>query len=157
MGDLQADRVMMPRSAKGKGKKRIDRRPIPLPPALIAKLRIAAGNRPADAPLLQRPDGQAWRPGNSDHIRPFTAALAAAGLRKVIPYSLRHTSITRALLRGVPARVVPTCTTRRFRCSSATTPHAIATYGDTMVRAAQIELAPEVASPAVVPLARRRT
>jgi integrase len=50
VSDLQADRVMMPRSAKGKGKKRIDRRPIPLPPALIAKLKLAAGDRSADAP-----------------------------------------------------------------------------------------------------------
>jgi integrase len=157
VGDLQADRVMMPRSAKGKGKKRIDRRPIPLPPALIAKLRIAAGNRPADAPLLQRPDGQAWRPGNSDHVRPFTAALAAAGLRKVIPYSLRHTSITRALLRGVPTRVVAELHDTSVQMIERNYAACLATYGDAMVRAAQIELVPEAASPAVVPLARRRT
>jgi integrase len=157
VGDLQADRVMMPRSAKGKGKKRIDRRPIPLPPALIAKLRIAAGDRPVDAPLLQRPNGQAWRPGNADHIRPFAAALAAAGLRKVIPYSLRHTSITRALLRGVPVRVVADLHDTSVAMIERNYAACLATYGDAMVRAAQIELAPAVASPAVVPLARRRT
>ena len=78
VGDLQADRLMLPRSAKGKGRKRIERRPIPIPPALVAKLRVAAGERPADAPLLQRLDGAAWR--RSDHSRPFDRALEAAGL-----------------------------------------------------------------------------
>ena len=45
VGDLQADRILMPSSAKGRGRKRIDRRPLPLPAALAAKLRIAAGDR----------------------------------------------------------------------------------------------------------------
>jgi integrase len=156
VGDVQTDRVMMPRSAKGKGKKRIDRRSVPLPPGLIDKLKIAAGNRPADAPLLQRPDGEAWRPGNSGHIRPFTAALAAAGLRKVIPYALRHTSITRALLRGVPVRVVADLHDTSIEMIERNYASCLATYGDAMVRAAQIELAPEAVSSVVTPLARHR-
>src|SRR5262245_25500864 len=75
VGDLQPDRVMMPRSAKGRGRKRIDRRPIPIPPSLVTKLRTAVGDRPADAPLLQRTDGTAWRPEFSDLSRPFERAL----------------------------------------------------------------------------------
>src|SRR5262249_6433622 len=104
VADLQKDRLLMPRSAKGRGRKRIDRRPIPIPPTLAIRLRVAAGESLSDPPLLQRQDGGAWRP--SDHSRPFGNALAAAGLPKVVPYALRHSSITRALLRGVPVRVV---------------------------------------------------
>src|SRR5262249_22706417 len=99
--ELQSDRLLMPRSAKGRARKRIDRRPIPIPSSLAAKLGTAAGDRPSDAPLLQRPDGNAWNTGRSDHNRPFESALAVAGLPKVVPYALRHSSITRALLRGV--------------------------------------------------------
>ena len=43
VGDLQASRadarLMMPSSKKGRGRKRIERRPIPIPPALATKLR----------------------------------------------------------------------------------------------------------------------
>jgi integrase len=156
VGDLQTDRVMMPRSAKGKGKKRIDRRPIPLPPGLIDKLKIAAGDRPAGAPLLQRPDGAAWRSANSDHSRPFANALAAAGLFKVVPYALRHTSIVRMLSRGIPARVVADAHDTSVSMLERNYAKYIADYSDTMLRAAQIELAPEV-SPVVVPLLGRRS
>jgi integrase len=156
VGDLQAVRVMMPRSAKGKGKKRIDRRPIPLPPGLINKLKTAAGDRPANAPLLLRGDGEAWRTANSDHSRPFANALAAASVPKVVPYALRHTSITRALLRGVPVRVVADLHDTSVAMIERNYAACIASYGDAMVRAAQIELAPEV-SPVVVPLPGRRS
>jgi hypothetical protein len=46
VGDLQDDReprLMMPSSLKGKGTKRIDRRPVPIPASLAAKLQQAAG------------------------------------------------------------------------------------------------------------------
>jgi integrase len=156
VGDLQAERVMMPRSAKGRGRKRIDRRPIPLPPSLIAKLRAAAGDRPADAPLLQRADGGAWQPGTSDHSRPFASALVAAGLPKIVPYALRHSSIVRALLRGVPVRVVADQHDTSVLMIERNYAKYIADYSDTMVRAAQIELAPEPAGK-VVPLSARRS
>jgi integrase len=149
--DLQSDRLLMPRSAKGRGRKRIDRRPIPIPPALMGRLRSAAGDRPADAPLLQCQDGQAW----SDHTRPFARALAAAGLPKVVPYSLRHSSITRALLRGVPVRVVADQHDTSVAMIERNYASCIADYSDTIVRAAQIELAP-VTTNKVVPLSPRR-
>jgi integrase len=57
VSDLQSGGVLMPRSVKGKGKKRIDRRPMPLPATLVTKLRTVAEGRPADAPLLRRADG----------------------------------------------------------------------------------------------------
>jgi integrase len=153
--DLQADRLMMPRSAKGRGRKRVERRPIPIPPGLVAKLKGAAGDRPADAPLLQRSDGQAWQSGHSDHSRPFENALAAAGLPKVVPYALRHSSITRSLLRGVPVRVVADTHDTSIAMLERTYAKYIADYSDTVVRAAQIELAPG-ADTKVVPLVARR-
>jgi integrase len=156
VADLQSDRLLMPRSAKGRGRKRIDRRPVPIPPALAVRLRAAAGDRPADAPLLQRSDGQAWHVGASDHSRPFERALAAAGLPKVVPYSLRHSSITRALLRGVPVRVVADQHDTSVAMIERNYASCIADYSDTMVRAAQIDLAP-TATDKVVPLPPRRS
>jgi integrase len=156
VGDLQADRVMMPRSAKGKGKKRIDRRPIPLPPRLIDKLKTAAGDRPADAPLLQRPDGAAWRSANSDHSRPFANALAAAGLPKVVPYSLRHSAAVRMLSGRVPVATAADALDTSPRMLSQHYAKYIADYSDTVLRAAQIDLAGEPADK-VVPLAARRS
>lgn len=156
VGDLQSDRVMMPRSAKGRGRKRIDRRPVPIPPALVRRLRMAVGDRPADAPLLQRRDGGAWQSGNSDHSRPFARALAAAGLPKVVPYALRHTSITRSLLRGVPVRVVADQHDTSVVMIERNYASCIADYSDTVVRAAQIDLDAPV-NDTVVPLGTRRS
>jgi integrase len=154
VGDLQTDRVLIPRSAKGRGRKRIDRRPIPIPPTLVTKLRAAAADRPADAPLLQRTDGQAWRPEFSDLSRPFERALADAGLPKVVPYSLRHSSITRALLRGVPVRVVADVHDTSVAMIERNYASVIGDHSDAMVRSAQLELGP-VAGDVVVPMVRR--
>jgi integrase len=109
VGDLQdgrEPRLMMPSSLKGKGTKRIDRRPVPIPASLAAKLQQAAGDRPPGAPLLLQPDGAPR--GMSDLRRPFRAIVEKAGLdpTEVTSYALRHSSITRQLLRGVPIRVV---------------------------------------------------
>ena len=107
--DLQADRTAprldMPTSRKGRGRK-IERRPVPIPPSLAAKLKTAGAGRPAEAPLLVKPSGDRWR--QSDHARPFTKAALAAGLdpAEVTIYALRHSSIVRALLSNVPVRVV---------------------------------------------------
>jgi len=156
VGDLLADKLMMPRSAKGRGQKRIDRRPIPIPPTLVTKLQAAVAGRPADAPLLQRPDGAAWHSGHSDHSRPFERALKTAGLPKVVPYTLRHTSITRSLLRGVPTRVVADQHDTSVAMLERSYAHATADYSETMVRQAQIEIVPSATSEVVVPLASRR-
>jgi integrase len=155
VGDLQPDRVMLPRSAKGKGQKRIERRPVPIPPSLSSRLRAAASDRPSDAPLLQRADGGAWQPGRSDHSKPFDRALEAAGLLKVVPYALRHSSITRALLRGVPARVVADLHDTSISQLEKTYAKWIGDHSDAVVRAAQLDLAPG-ADGKVVPLAARR-
>jgi hypothetical protein len=80
---------------------------VPIPATLAAKLRAAAGKRPADQPLLLKTDGTAWhqiRP--DDHLEPFAQAAARAGLAGVTMYALRHSAIVRSLIAGVPIRIV---------------------------------------------------
>jgi integrase len=153
IGDLQADRLLMPRSAKGRGQKRIERRPIPIPPTLVARLATAAGDRGTDAPLLQRANGGVWR--SVDLGRPFARALAAAGVPKAVPYALRHSSIVRALLRGLPTRLVADMHDTSVAMLERTYAKYIADHSDTAIRAAQLDLAPTTEEK-VVPLPARR-
>jgi integrase len=111
IGDLQADRpdprVMMPSSRKGRGHKRIDRKPVPITSDLAAKLKRAAGDRMPTESLLLRADGTPWRPATADYRLPFISVVRRVGLdpTTVTLYSLRHSSIVRALLAGVPVRL----------------------------------------------------
>jgi len=65
VADLQADRpdprLMMPSSRKGKGIKRIERKPVPITSSLAAQLRQAARNRARTEQLLLRTDGAPWQ------------------------------------------------------------------------------------------------
>src|SRR5262249_34320424 len=112
VGDAQGDRadprLMMPSARKGKGRKRIERRPVPIPSNLARALKQASIGRPSEAPLLTRPSGAPWR--HSDHRHPFARAVKAAGLDPAIVtiYALRHSSIVRQLLANTPTRVVAT-------------------------------------------------
>jgi integrase len=106
VGDLRADKsapkLCVPTSKKGRGQKRVGRYTVPIPPSLAAKLR---SNRPAEEPLIQRRSAR-WRP--YDHRHPFAAAVERARLDPALVtiYALRHSSIVRQLLAGVPTRVV---------------------------------------------------
>jgi len=110
VGDLQGDRadprLMMPSARNGKGRKRIERRPVPIPLNLVTALKQASVGKSSEAPLLTRPDGAPWR--HSDHRHPFARAVKAAGLDPAVVtlYALRHSSIVRQLLANVPIRVV---------------------------------------------------
>jgi integrase len=112
VGDLQCDRLdprlMMPSARKGRGRKRIERRPVPIPTNLAILLNQARAGRPDEAPLLTKPSGDLWR--SSDHRHPFARAVATAGLdpAEVTIYALRHSSIVRQLLANTPIRVVAT-------------------------------------------------
>ena len=107
VGDLQRDRLMVPGSKKGRGGGKPDRTPVPLTPGLAHRLKAAAAGRPASAPLLLRADGAPWQPVIADHRLPFERAAGVAGLPAgTTIYSLRHSSIARALLRGLPVKVV---------------------------------------------------
>ena len=95
---------MMPSSKKGEGRKRIDRRPVPIPKAFANKLADLAGDRAPGAPLLTKPGGGPWK--KSDHLRLFARAVAYAGLDPNITLgALRHSAIVRQLLAGTPIRV----------------------------------------------------
>jgi integrase len=99
---------MMPSSRKGRGVKKITRRPVPIPASLAARLQQTIGDRARNEPLLLRADGTPWQPSRGDYRWPFVHVAGSAGLDPVTVtfYSLRHSSIVRALLAGVPTRVV---------------------------------------------------
>jgi integrase len=82
VGDLQCDRsdprLMMPSARKGRGLKRIERRPVPIPTNLAILLNQTGAGRSNEAPLLTKPNGELWRP--SDHRHPFARAVTTAGL-----------------------------------------------------------------------------
>jgi integrase len=110
VGDLQADRLMMPTSKKGRGVKVIRRYPVPIPSGLAAALAEEAQSRPADVSLLRDPDGEAWKHSRMGWRQRelFHKTVAAAGLDpdRVTPYALRHSSIVRQLRRGTPIALV---------------------------------------------------
>jgi integrase len=110
--DLQTGveaRVMIPVSDKGPGKKAIRERPIPILPSLAIKLqRVAEGRRPGDWLLVDEEGGQWRKKAEND---PFKAITKRLGIlddaeQPVTMYALRHYSITRQLLNGVPESVV---------------------------------------------------
>jgi integrase len=102
--DSEAPRLMMPVSRKGKGTKGALRRPVPIPLPLAGRLH--AVDRLTTEPLLTKPSGARW--SKSDHSRLFTRAAERCGLdpAEVTMYALRHSSVVRQLLGGVPIRVV---------------------------------------------------
>jgi integrase len=110
VGDVQGDRadprLMMPSARKGKGRKRIERRPVPILTNLATALKQASVGKPDEALLLTRPSGAPWRHG--DHRHPFARTVMRAGLdpASVTIYALRHSNIVRQLLANTPIRVV---------------------------------------------------
>jgi integrase len=118
VGDLRADelaeaKLLMPRSGKGGGrlrvKKKYERISTPITPALAARLKVAAAGRPHDAALLLWRGERGWGVEPSANYRgDFRAIVAAVGLDpvEVTAYALRHSSIVRMLLAGIPVRLV---------------------------------------------------
>jgi integrase len=106
VGDVAADHLTMPTSRKGRGTKKVGRRHVPVSSSLCQRLTAVAKGKPADAPLLTKPSGEVWK--KSDHNRPFRRAAVLAKLDpdEATIYALRHSSITRQLVAGVPIRVV---------------------------------------------------
>jgi integrase len=142
VGDLQADRpdprLMMPSAKKGKGRKRIDRRPVPIPSGLAVLLKQAAAGRPADAHLLRKPDGGSWKRG--DHHRRFERAVKRAGLDATM-YALRHSAIVRQLLAGAPIRIVATAHDTSVVQIERTYSRYISDHSDTLLRRGLLDLA----------------
>jgi integrase len=139
--DVQADRarLLMPSSKKGRGSKRIDRHPVPIPTALAARLVAAGQGRPDNAPLLLKPSGDRWR--KSDHLRLFARAAQQAGLDDKASFnSLRHSNIARALLAGVPIRVVAATRDTSVAMIEATYSRYIGEHSDTIARQGMLDL-----------------
>jgi integrase len=112
-GDLQADgpdpRLLMPTSYKGRGEKERQQVPVPITASLAALLDELRRDRPRDAPLLLKGDGTRWLATNkSEQWTIFREVAESAKLDpdEITCYALRHSSICRALLKGVPVSVV---------------------------------------------------
>jgi integrase len=157
IADLQDDRpdprLMMPSSRKGGRGRQVTRKPVPITSDLAAKLRRAAGNRDRTAPLLLRADGQRWHPENSDHLPLFAQAAESAGLDCTM-YALRHSSIVRQLLAGVPIRLVADLADTSVGEIERTYSRYIAGHGDALVRRGLLDLTAPPIGANVVPLAR---
>ncbi|MET4345691.1 site-specific integrase [Bradyrhizobium sp. RT9a] len=106
-------KVMMPKSAKGGGRnrsqKKIERYSVPITVQLATRLKLAAKGRADDAPLLMQSDASPWdkNPGQNYH-RQVDKVVTAIGLdpADVTAYCLRHSSIVRMLKMSVPIRLV---------------------------------------------------
>jgi integrase len=140
--DARSDpRLMMPSSRKGRGQKKISRRPVPIPASLAAKLRRIAEGKAPTAALLTKPSGEPWK--KSDHSRPFARAARAAGLKpdEVTIYALRHSSIVRQLLAGVPVRVVAVNHDTSVAMIERTYSRYIGDHADALARRALLDIA----------------
>ena len=123
---VQKQRLMVPRSMKGRGEKEIPNVAIPLPAEALAKLTPLTKGRAGTAPLLmrwhheqvrgdkqtgtaprwERVERRQWSDA-SQMARRWRETLQLAELpSNIVPYSLRHSSIVRALQAGLPVRLV---------------------------------------------------
>src|SRR5262249_42145909 len=122
VGDLDlakpsAPQLLMPRSGKGHANKRAqkmaERVRVQITPQLATGLKAEAKGRAGEAPLLTRSTGEPWGYRRSDPYRTeFAEVVEAAGLdpKKVTPYSLRHSYVSRALLRGISITLIADAT-----------------------------------------------
>jgi integrase len=134
-------RLMMPSSRKGCGQKKISRRPVPIADGLAAKLRRTVKGRAPAAPLLTKSSGEPWK--KSDHSRLFTRTARAAGVDpdEVTIYALRHSSIVRQLLAGVPVRVVAVNHDTSVVMIERTYSRHIGDHADALARVALLDIA----------------
>jgi hypothetical protein len=80
-------RLMMPSSRKGRGRKKIERGPVPIPAGLATKLRSIVNDRPLGAALLVKPSPEAQHAsGDEPAARPRVPwCLGLPGLLTTIP------------------------------------------------------------------------
>jgi integrase len=160
--DEATPKLWMPRSGKGhpskRAKKMQERVPVPVPEGLAALLKAEAKGRAAHDPLLTRNgNGEAWGFRRNDHYRrDFAAAVAAVGLdpKTVTPYSLRHSGISRALLRGVPLTIVADLADTSEREIRKHYARNIANVADALARRALLQLDVPAGANVVIPIAR---
>jgi hypothetical protein len=98
-------RLLVPSSKKGGRGRQIERRPLPVPAGLALRLRAAAAGRASNEPLLLDPSGRPWN--KQGHAKPWKQVARVARLPAAATvYRLRDASIIRALLKGIPTRLV---------------------------------------------------
>jgi integrase len=156
--DVQADRadarLMMPTSRKGRGQKTSTHRPVPIPASLVTRLRPVIDGRLGNATLLTKPGGAPWRKG--DHWRLFGRVAKNADLdpAKVTIYALRHSSIVRQILAGVPIRVVAVNHDTSVAMIERTYSKHIGDHSDAIARVGLLDVAPAPPADNVVPIKR---
>jgi site-specific recombinase XerD len=157
VADLEADhpdgpRLMMPSSKKGRGRKRVERAPVPIPAGLANRLKALVVGRANHEPLLVDDNDAGWK--ENGHQRPFAVAAAEAGLPKdATAYSLRHSFITQCLLKGIPVRLVAASVDSSTAMIEQTYSKYITRPGADLMRGALIDFdAPAPPDVKVVPL-----
>jgi integrase len=155
VADLQRDRLMMPTSKKGRGRKVIKHYPVSLPPALASALATEARGRAKDAPLLLQPNGAPWGVGKSPRYSRdrFRSAVTAAGLDpdRITPYALRHSNIIRMLTGNVPLRMVASLHDTSAAIIESNYSAHIAHHADALARAALLDLTAPAANVVALP------
>jgi integrase len=161
--DLQADRqdprILLPTSFKGRGQKERQHTPAPISTGLAAILKSVTGVT-SNAPLLLKSDGTRWQAiSRGDYRDLFRAAVGRAGFDpdEITSYALRHSSICRGLLAGVPTSVVARLHDTSTKEIEAHYAAFIADFADAVARKALLEVKPvePSADSNVVPIARR--
>jgi integrase len=119
--DFQAKecRLLVPVSRKGRGGAKGHAVTVPIGADVVAALAPVAARRPADALLLERwraiqkPGSVEWHrdrrgawQSSAELVRPWQSIRERAGLPDVVAYSLRHSSIVRAIRSNLPLRLV---------------------------------------------------
>jgi len=112
-------RLLIPVSRKGRGGAKAHSMTAPIGVDVAEALAPIAARRPKDAPLLERwrhvqnPGGVEWRrdrrgawQSSAEIVRPWQAIRERAGLSEAVAYSLRHSSIVRAIRANLPLRLV---------------------------------------------------
>ena len=147
-------RLMMPSSKKGRGQKKILRRPVPIQRNLAARLRAAARGRTGTERLLVKPDGNPW--GRTDHSPRFARVVRRADLDPVTVtiYALRHSNIVRQLLGNVPVRIIAANHDTSVMMIERTYSRHIGDHADALARQALLDIPDEEPTGTVVRLPR---
>ena len=148
--DLQDDRddprLMMPSSRKGRNRK-IQRKPLPIPPRLARVLRQAAAGRAPHARLLDTVRNLSER---------FRLATKQLDLDPAAtPYALRHSSIVRMLLNNVPVRVVASHHDTSVEMIEKHYSRYITEVSDTLTRRTLLDFGASATADNVVPIGSR--
>jgi integrase len=142
VGDLHVGKepkLMVPSSLKGRNRRTRTRKPMPIADGLANRLKQAITGRNTNEPLLLWNGGGRWT--TKRHGDPFQKVAKAASLPEgATIYCLRHTAITRALLAGVPVRLVASSFDTSVAMIEKTYSKHIAHHGDEQMRRAVFDV-----------------